>query len=277
MQTILELGFYLLLVLFFSQRTTPATQQVDLFDSLVSLIAITLSVGLARRYLDRRSLKSLGLDIHQGLVLNLLVGFLLAGGLMGGIYIVEWQMGWLEVQGYAWEQVTGTTILGELSYGLLIFGLLPSWQEELTDRGYWLQNIKEGLNIAWGISLTSAIFAGRHLLNPHASSLSTAIIFLAGLWLAYSYFVTRQLWLSLGIHAGWNFFEGLVFGFPVSGLTTFHLIEQKNSGPDWITGGSFGPEAGLVGIVAISLGFLFVYYWGQLCRRGLWAGKNTIS
>jgi hypothetical protein len=70
---------------------------------------------------------------------------------------------------------------------------------------------------------------------------------------------TRQLWLSIGLHFSWNFFLGPIFGFPVSGITSFTLLQVEISGPDLFTGGAFGPEAGLVVLPAQALGFLIVW------------------
>jgi membrane protease YdiL (CAAX protease family) len=78
------------------------------------------------------------------------------------------------------------------------------------------------------------------------------------LFFAYAYLRTRQLWLPIGLHIGWNFFEGTIFGFPVSGTTSYQLIHQSVSGPEIITGGAFGPEAGLILLPALLLGTAMV-------------------
>jgi membrane protease YdiL (CAAX protease family) len=80
-----------------------------------------------------------------------------------------------------------------------------------------------------------------------------------GLFLAFGYLRTHQLWLPIGLHIGWNFFEGTVFGFPVSGLGYFRLIEQTSLGPEIATGGAFGPEAGLVILPVTLLGAVLIY------------------
>ena len=97
-----------------------------------------------------------------------------------------------------------------------------------------------------------------HLANPNATWVSAAGIFFAGLFLAYGYVCTQQLWLSIGLHIGWNFFEGVVFGFPVSGLSIYPLIHINVSGPDVWTGGAFGPEAGLIILPALALGAVLI-------------------
>ena len=141
--------------------------------------------------------------------------------------------------------------------------VLVGWSEEVMSRGYHLQTIASGLNLAWGLALSSAIFGVLHLANPHATLMSAAGIFLAGLLLGYAYVRTGQLWCSIGLHIGWNFFEGVVFGFPVSGLDTFHLVEARFSGPVLWTGGQFGPEAGLIVVPAILAGAALIHLYGR--------------
>ena len=128
-------------------------------------------------------------------------------------------------------------------------------------RGYHLQTLSSGLNLFWGLILSSAIFCAIHLANPNATWIAALGIFFAGLFLGYAYIQTGQLWLSMGLHLGWNFFEGVVFGFPVSGLDIYHMIRIHVSGPELWTGGNFGPEAGLIilPMIALGVGLVFLY------------------
>lgn len=232
---------------------------------MIRALIVTLSVFIARRYLDGRTFVSLGLHWNRQAMLDLLFGFGLAGFLMALIYSLEWMAGWLTFEGFAWQQLPLFSVLFQTFLGLLSVGVTVSWFEELSDRGYLLQNLKEGLNLPWALFLSSAIFALRHLVNPNTSWISTLGIFLAGFFLAYGWVRTHQLWISLGLHAGWNFFEGIVFGFPISGTESFRLIKQTVSGPEWITGGAFGPEAGFILILAMLVGTMLIHYWS--CGR----------
>ena len=72
-----------------------------------------------------------------------------------------------------------------------------------------------------------------------------------------------MLWLPIGIHIGWNFFEGVVFGFPVSGLEISHIMHNTMHGPEIITGGKFGPEAGLILIPGLVLGVIIVSLYSR--------------
>ena len=248
----------------------PLLRQVKLSEDIELLctytiwaLVVTVSVFLTRRYLDRRTFVSLGLRWNRQAMLDLLFGFGLAGFLMALIYGIEWAAGWLKFEGFAWQQLPLSTVLLRSFLGLLSVGVVVSWLEELSDRGYLLQNLKDGLNLPWALFLSSTVFAARHLGNPNATWISTLGIFLAGFFLAYGWVRTRQLWISLGLHTGWNFFEGIVFGFPVSGLQSFRLIQQSDSGPEWITGGAFGPEAGSILILAMALGMILIHYWSR--------------
>jgi membrane protease YdiL (CAAX protease family) len=135
------------------------------------------------------------------------------------------------------------------------------WNEELLSRGYHLQTIASGLNLFWGIVLSSALFGLLHLGNPHATWVSAVGIFGGGLFLAYGLIRTKQLWLSIGLHIGLNFFEGVVFGFPVSGQNNYALIRINVHGPDIWTGGAFGPEAGLIVLPVLIFGSLLIYLY----------------
>ena len=74
---------------------------------------------------------------------------------------------------------------------------------------------------------------------------------------------TKQLWLSIGLHIGWNFFEGVVFGFPVSGLDIYPLLRIKVTGPELWTGGAFGPEAGLIVLPSLIVGAVLIYLFSK--------------
>jgi hypothetical protein len=91
----------------------------------------------------------------------------------------------------------------------------------------------------------------------------------SGLFLASGYLRTRQLWLPIGLHIGWNFFEGPLFGFAVSGTGPFTLIRQVPTGPELLTGGAFGPEAGLIVLPALGIGLILINWYSYSCYRQL--------
>lgn len=220
---------------------------------LLQMIAIMGATWIARRSLDRRSFKSLGFKFDQYTLTDLLLGFFIPAILMGLIFLVEWALGWLTFEGFAWQSQDFSSVIGGLANGFILF-VMVAISEEVLSRGYHLQNITEGTNLFWGLLLSSSVFSLLHLGNPGSTIMAVIGLVGAGFFLAFGWLRTRQLWLPIGLHLGWNFFEGNIFGFPVSGLDTFKLIRHSVSGPTWFTGGPFGPEAGLIILPAMALG-----------------------
>ena len=231
-----------------------------IFEQVFNLIAVTGSVYIARRWLDKRSFESLGLKLNQQTLVDVLAGIGIAFVQMGFIYILMLALNWLTFEGFAWEFDS----LNEVITGVLIFFVVfifVGWNEELLSRGYHLQTIASGINLFWGIIISSAVFGLLHLGNPNATWVSAAGIVLAGIYLAYGYVRTKQLWLPIGLHIGWNFCEGVVFGFPVSGLDIYALTRIQVTGPEIWTGGAFGPEAGLIVLPSLLLGAGLIYWF----------------
>ena len=225
--------------------------------SLATFIAVLLSTWFARRFFDHRDLPSLGLQRNPYAFKDLIFGILLSVILMGGLFVIFFALGWTTFDHWAWEnQPLSTVVVGTL--GSLTAFVLVGFSEEILSRGYQLQNLIEGLNLPLALFLSSAVFALMHLGNPHSSPISTLGLLAAGYFLAYGWLRTGQLWLSIGLHIGWNFFEGTVFGFAVSGTESFRLIHHTVAGPDLITGGPFGPEAGLIILPFMLIGALLI-------------------
>lgn len=242
--------------------------------TFISLVAITLSIYLARRWYDRRSFSSLGLSWDADASRDVLAGIGIAAVLMGAIFLAEWALGWLTFEGFA-QDGSGAGIWASLGYWAFAF-IMVGWYEELLSRGYWLQNLEDGVGTKWAVFISSAIFGLAHLSNPNASWIAVLGILGAGYFLAFGYLRTRQLWLPIGLHIGWNFFEGPVFSFPVSGIETAKLLQHTVHGPELITGGAFGPEAGLIVLPALALGVYLIHLYTKRFPRAK-AGQKVAS
>ena len=242
-----------------------------MLNQLVELIVFGGSIFLARWLLDRRSVVSLGLRFNLQALLDLGAGIVITFFLMGSIYLAILSLGWLTFEGFAWQVDSQASVL-QNTLGIFAVFLLVGWNEELLSRGYHLQTIASGTNLTWGVLLSSSVFGLLHLGNPGATWASVAGIFFAGIFLALGYLRSGQLWISIGLHIGWNFFEGVVFGFPVSGIDVYPLTRITVHGPELWTGGAFGPEAGLIVLPALVLGAALVMFY----TRGR-SGRPDIS
>jgi membrane protease YdiL (CAAX protease family) len=225
------------------------------------------SVWFSGRFLDGRPFSGFGLRLNRAWWSDLGFGLLLGAVLMTGIFLAHLAAGWVTVTG-SFVTTNGGTFFPTILAPVVLF-VCVGFYEELVSRGYQLTNLAEGLNgvgagpggaIALAWVLSSSLFAVLHLSNPNASALGTLNIFLAGMMLGTGYVLTGQLAIPIGLHTTWNFFQGNVFGFPVSGLelpgATF--LATRQTGPTLLTGGPFGPEAGLIAPTAMAVGGLLI-------------------
>lgn len=231
-------------------------------DTLV-ILGIVL---VFRRVMDRRSFRSLGFDLTRGWWRDALAGFAFILVAWSVIFLAAILSGAATIVGFAWDEKSWLTILGALANGL-IFNLLVALAEEADSRGYILQNLAEGIRIVPAILVSSAYFGALHLLNPGAGAMSTFGIFFAGVLLALGYYATRRLWFPIGMHTAWNFAEGPLFGFPVSGLDMGGLFRLQITGPEWLTGGAFGPEAGALAIVMEIALIAILFAWTRRRKK----------
>lgn len=266
-------------------------------DALGLLIALAtpiepllraVGVWMAGLFPDRRRLPDFGVHLSLNWWIDLAFGLALGAALMGLIFIVELAAGWISItgtlQGQLPELAPGIPLpsvpFGAALLSSLILFIAVGIGEEFFSRGYQLKNMAEGLGflsptgaIIIATLFSSVIFGLMHAGNPNANVISTFNLFLAGVFLALGYILTGELAIPIGLHITWNFFQGNVFGFPVSGIdfgATLIAIEQ--GGNDLVTGGAFGPEAGLIGIAAMVLGSILTLLWVRVRygRAGLW-------
>lgn len=147
----------------------------------------------------------------------------------------------------------------------LIMFIFVGLFEEIFFRGYIISTMASRHNERWFIYVASAlIFSIVHGTNPNVTLLGLVNIALVGLLFAFMFDVTKSLWLPIGYHITWNFFQGNVFGFAVSGLPSdsIYSIEQQTESTLW-TGGSFGLEGGLLATIVIAISFFITYIYGK--------------
>jgi membrane protease YdiL (CAAX protease family) len=203
------------------------------------------------------------------------IGLALGAGIISLVIGLLALFGWYQVIGPG--ALVGAGVVTNLSVILLF--LLVAVFEEVTFRGLLFRIVENGLG-SWGALIVSAIFfGGAHLGNPGATlGSSIAIALEAGVLLGAIYMATRSLWMVIGVHWAWNYFEGPVFGTQVSGNDIPSLLHSVTDGPVLWTGGAFGPEAGLFAVIAGGIvGAIFIW---MAIRRGqviapMWARRAS--
>ncbi len=235
---------------------------------------LALAWVMAHR-VDRRSLADYGLHLNGGWWLDLVVGLILGAVLMTGVFLSLRWAGWVTVTGPA---ATSTGMSIPLAAALrVLFYTAVAFNEELAFRGYELKNLAEGLAggrvgaagaMLLAVLCSSLLFGAAHASNANATVVSTLAIVLNGLLIAWPFLLTGELAMSVGLHLTWNLFQGLVFGFPVSGnIPATHLLSIEVAGPSAWTGGAFGPEAGLVAFGWALVGGGVVAWWVRVRGR----------
>ena len=204
------------------------------------LMGLTALVGYGAfvRLIERRRVTELaGAGAGRELGLGLALGL----GLFSSVIGVLWLAGCYTVTGSNPAEVMGPA---------LALAIMAGVTEELLIRGLAFRILEAWLGSWIALVLTAALFGALHLPNPGATLTSaTAIALEAGVMLAAAFMLTRRLWLAIGIHAGWNFTQTGLFGVATSGQAGTGLLQGELSGPAWLSGGGFGPEASAVAVV----------------------------
>ncbi|GIF16266.1 CPBP family intramembrane glutamic endopeptidase [Actinoplanes teichomyceticus] len=223
--------------------------------AVTAVLAVVVHRWVVRRT-ERREPAELGLDGWGGkLGRGTLIGFAMFAAVIASIAF----LGGYHVEG--WGSPTG-------ALGLLGLMAAAAVTEELLFRGLLFRIIEERTGTWIALALTGVGFGAMHLVNPDASLWgATAIAIEAGFMLAACYAATRNLWVPIGLHFGWNFAAGGVFSVVVSGNgESKGLLEASTSGPVTLSGGAFGPEGSLYAVVA-GVVLTVVFLW-LAKRRG---------
>jgi membrane protease YdiL (CAAX protease family) len=191
----------------------------------------------------------------RGLALGVLTGFLLFCALVGIAALFDVY------------NIVGPGDTRELVKDLIGMTILAAFMEELLFRGILFRWIEAFAGSWAALVVTSALFGLAHIFNANATWMSSlAIMVEAGALLGGAYMLSRNLWVPMGLHAAWNFTQGFLFDVPVSGNDMHGLVQAKLSGPVLLSGGPFGLEASMIGVVlSIPLGAFLILL---AARRG---------
>ena len=200
--------------------------------------------------IERRTASEL--DVRRGLA-TFATGAVVGALLMGAVYLILWGLGTARFS--VGTGLDGLTVA-------IVYNLATAMGEELLFRAVLFRVVEEATGTAVAIVVSAAIFGLMHAANPGATAFGIAALTIEfGIMLALAYVLTRNIWLAVGMHMSWNFTQGYVFGAEVSGVSQpYSMLKTSLSGPDLLTGGSFGPEASILslGVSAVASVVLIV-------------------
>ena len=247
--------------LFLALRNIPLFfNNKDLLSLLITLFSfafISLLVFFRVKVIEKRSFSSIGFNKNNWLK-KYSLGFLIGLAMMSIIVLILFPFGYITVEKNPIQPVGISAIASVL---VILFGwIIQGATEEIVTRGWLLNILSTKYNIGVGLLISSTLFGLMHLTNPNVNYIAVINIILVGLFYGLYVIKTNDLWAVCGMHSAWNFAQGNIFGFKVSGLdvSVGSLIDLNLVGSDFVTGGIFGPEAGITAtfILLASIGIL---------------------
>lgn len=247
--------------LFLALRNIPLFfNNKDLLSLLITLFSfafISLLVFFRVKVIEKRSFSSIGFNKNNWLK-KYSLGFLIGLAMMSIIVLILFPFGYITIEKNPIQPVGVSAIASVL---VILFGwIIQGATEEIVTRGWLLNVLSTKYNIGVGLLISSTLFGLMHLTNPNVNYIAVINIILVGLFYGLYVIKTNDLWAVCGMHSAWNFAQGNIFGFKVSGLdvSVGSLIDLNLVGSDFVTGGIFGPEAGITAtfILLASIGIL---------------------
>lgn len=259
-------GMTLMSIIEISKEQTEMTMELDMGDMSPLFLVLTQGAatfgGLAAtlvifRAINKKNPNKLGV---QGPAKDMMFGLVLGAGVMTIIFALLLMTG----------QITLINALSDPQFSaytlaFVVIFILTGFFEEMFFRGYVMKTMIERNNKRWVIYVVSALVFGLvHITNPNVASMNGMVgivnIILVGFLFAYMFETTKSLMLPIGFHITWNFFQGSVYGFSVSGIPPHGLYELDIAGGnDLLTGGTFGIEGGLMATLVIVISFFLTY------------------
>jgi len=217
--------------------------------------AMVLLATLITAAIERRSLVRLGFGLKNALprlLQGLFFGAVAMAGLIGALYLC----GAIRIGAIALHGADAWRYGAEWGAGFLLVGV----SEELIFRGYLQQTLARGLNYRWAALIMGVLFILAHMGNSGESPIGLGAVFAAGLVLSYSVWRTGAMWWGIGFHASWDWMQSFTFGVADSGHPALDaLMNSKPAGPDWLSGGSTGPEGSVLTFAIMALVALVIH------------------
>ena len=222
---------------FISDPELIMENKMMLLMMVCQLIGTIFTVGLFQKFISREDFVSIGLNF---------VGFKIDfyKGLLAGTVLICSGFILLTVLNLTLIDLTYFSFYDQIFYFFLF--TIVSLNEEIAIRGYILHNLSSSFNKYVALIISSLVFMIMHLGNPNIGILPLVNLFLAVIFLGIYTIHKNNLWFPIGAHLTWNYLQGPIFGFEVSGNKINSLFEQKPNGHELLTGGNFGFEGSII-------------------------------
>ena len=222
---------------FISDPELIMQNKMMLLMMICQLIGTLFTVWIFQKFISKERFISIGLDF-----INYKNDFY--QGLAVGTGLISIGFFTLIILNLTSIDLTYFSIYDQIFYFFLF--IVVSLNEEIAIRGYILHNLSQSFNKYIALIISSFVFMGMHLGNPNIGVLPLTNLFLAGIFLGVYRIHKNNLWFPIGAHLMWNYLQGPIYGFEVSGNKINSLFEQKLQGHEVLTGGNFGYEGSII-------------------------------
>ena len=234
---------------FISDPELIMENKMMLLMMVCQLIGTIFTVGIFQKFISREDFVSIGLNF-VGFKIDFYKGLLAGAVLICSGFIL------LTVLHLTLIDLTYFSFYDQIFY-FILFSIV-SLNEEIAIRGYILHNLSSSFNKYVALIISSLVFMIMHLGNPNIGILPLVNLFLAGIFLGIYTIHKNNLWFPIGAHLTWNYLQGPIFGFEVSGNKINSLFEQKPNGHELLTGGNFGFEGSIILTLFLMISIIYM-------------------
>ncbi|WML34396.1 type II CAAX endopeptidase family protein [Clostridium sp. OS1-26] len=239
----------LLHILFKDQ--VPKNEWLTILEKIILDGSFTLIPLAFWKWIDKKPFQELGLISVKKGSRSIVSGIIWGSISMTFVFIILIGCG----SSYLVNSLSSPEISQSLIIGLII-NMFVGFSEELFFRGYLLTILADRKNKLMALIVSSLIFSLMHMGNPNIKPLALINIFLLGLLLGFLYLKSSNIWMPVGFHIAWNYVQGYIWGFQLSGGETQGLYQTQFLHESILNGGKFGPEGGLVVTLILILSFI---------------------
>ncbi|MDF2538207.1 MAG: putative rane-rane-associated aminoterminal protease [Herbinix sp.] len=238
----------------FNEEGAKVMEGLTLASMFLQEIVFILIPIITWKFILKRPLTNMGLGAFKINVKELFAGLLFGIASITIVFVMIVATGNAYVESFVPRFSSDTVIY------LLLF-IMVGFAEEIYGRGFVMSTLRQTRNIPVVVIVSSVIFALLHSSNQGISILAYVNLALVGVLFAYMYIKSDNIWMPIGYHITWNYFQGNVFGFKVSGTDTKGIWTTTYESNNILNGGDFGPEGGLIVTIILVLSFLFVKHF----------------
>ncbi len=225
----------------------------DIFVTLGRFIIVPFVIYFYVTKIEKRSWRSIGFSKGNGFsstLKGLLFGFLM----FSAVVAIGMLLGQFRFEGYDLS-----SLILVIPYFILF--AIQCFSEEMYARGWTITYFFKRHSIFLAMVINCIVFALPHLLSPGIDLLSIVNIFIVGMVFAVMFLRFDNIWVCGGVHTAWNFSQGIILGFNVSGYTTPSIMKFSQVGQNLINGGAFGPESSLITTAVFIISLIIAVYY----------------